>query len=147
MMPHPFLLFLALVFRALWALSTSLRRVGKVKQCWGVQLSDFHRAENRKLFHAENSVKERFLHYVIAFALQNIKNSKKIPISPWSSMCFIAINTLRLALGITPQQLMRYLRVFNMHFISKATFLPLLLWCSQAPLSDLLIITVLFLCG
>lgn len=44
-------------------------------------------------------------------------------------MCLIAVSTLRLALGITPQLLMRYLRVLYMHFITKPTFLLLLLWC------------------
>lgn len=94
-----------------------------------MQLSDFHHAENWKQFHAEKSVKKSFLHYFISLVFQNIKNGEKISISPWSSMCLIAVSTLRLVLGITPQLLMRYLRVLNMHFITKPTFLLLLLWC------------------
>lgn len=94
-----------------------------------MQLSDFHHAETQKLFHAENSVKKSFLHNFISFIFQNIKNSEKISISPWGSLCLTAVSTLRLALGIALQLLMRYLRVLNMHFITKPTFLLLLLWC------------------
>lgn len=55
-------------------------------------------------------------------------------ISLWRSS-LIAVITLRLALAITPQLLMRYLTcisLLNQHFCSGV---------SQAPLSDLLIIT------
>lgn len=75
------------------------------------------------------TLKTLFSHYCISLVFQNIKNGKKISISPWSSVCLIAVSTLRLALGITPQLLMRYLRVLYMHFITKPTFLLLLLWC------------------
>lgn len=54
-MPHP-LLFLALVFRALWALLTSLGKVKLNNSKEPNSLSDFHHVEKYKLFHAEKKM-------------------------------------------------------------------------------------------